>query len=157
MLSNSTIAKIKRSLCCSRSASNRTKSHPGSPHKDAGCSQDALSRAKSVEYELSLATGLLHFHLRDQGLIQLHRTRVGKPLLFGLFLKSRFEVVTVATPNDPELFQQEVATDRNKIGERYRRQRPEKATKKRDPPQSIMATLAAGVTKRMSRGTRSRF
>ena len=48
-------------------------------------------------------------------------------------VKELFEVVTAAAPKDPELIQQEMATDRDKIRERYRKQRREKATKKRNP------------------------
>jgi hypothetical protein len=48
-------------------------------------------------------------------------------------VKELFEVVTAAAPKDPELIQQEMATDSDKIGERYRKQRREKATKKRNP------------------------
>ena len=48
-------------------------------------------------------------------------------------MKQLFEVVTAAAPKDPELIQQVMTTDGDKIGERHRKQRREKPTKKGDP------------------------
>lgn len=48
-------------------------------------------------------------------------------------MKQLFEVVTAAAPKDPELIQQEMTTDGDKIGERYRKQWREKPTKKGNP------------------------